>query len=1006
MRLLAWVPECTDRAVARLEELAMPSGDARLWSDLAGAYSVRAQRKDQPADLVRALDAADRAVALAPALPEARFNRALAEESLGFRTEAIRAWDALRTTAGVGWAAEAAERAARLTREQRVAAAMQWHLAEDRLRLAARAGDHKAMVALVSPHRAAAQRYVEDTILPRWADAHIAGNADAAEEQLRMAEMIGTALAELTRERYVLDIVAPVRAASAARANRMAEAFQAFAEARATEKRQRNEKTTSSAYAAAERALESVGSPLRLRARIRRAAFASIAGRFDEVATLLPEVEHTAERLRYPTYRGLVCAARAFVAVAQGRYLDALADYGDADEAFGVIGDTENRHNVLTRNIGVYRLIGNERLTWREVFKTRDLRDDVTDPASRHLFYGESALSALQLGYPRVALRYQNAAIALLQRELAAKAGDETQVGHIRHNLGIAFRARAAIHAHLGDTAAARSDLALGEPEGGRARPGDAAILDGFRARLYEAEAQTLQNTDRQRAITALSRGIDHASRTPFRSLVASLFLQRADLHRLGGDAVAEVADLRAALRELRQEERAMLSARRVVSQAEQMWSPYFSRYQETYRRLIQRLVEDGNDAEAFAYAERARAFEPLHRILLRSDVPSAFRLRIRDGEPFGLQDVQETLADRTYLLQYAVLNDHTYVWIIWKGDAQRTTLPVGNAEIEQWAATLQRFGGNGEVELFRDALEPPFLALLREPLARVAKLSGDGPPPRVVIVPDRAMHGLPFNALRNGDRYVVQDHRVSVAASATLHAYSVARDAHHAAAPAESILIVADPAFNPRLEVARGLHRLTRAQAEAERIADVYRGRLDIEPLVGPRATPAAFLDAAARSSIIHVAAHGIANPDIPSRSFLLLAPSGNDSGAIDAERLMSALRLENARLAVLAACSSAGGTPVGPEGLAPLVRPLLVAGVPGVVGTLWNVMENDETAELLVRFHRHYRDGQAADDALRLAQLEMLGDPDLARSSAVAWAPFQVIGHASSPFAEPGRR
>jgi len=244
------------------------------------------------------------------------------------------------------------------------------------------------------------------------------------------------------------------------------------------------------------------------------------------------------------------------------------------------------------------------------------------------------------------------------------------------------------------------------------------------------------------------------------------------------------------------------------------------------------------------------------------------------------------------------------------------------------------------------------------------------------------------------------------VAASATLYAYSLAKDRQRAVTEPASMLIIADPAFDKHMEVARDLRRLDWARAEGRDIEQMYKDIVSVKTLEGADATPAAFLTEARDSSIIHVAAHGIANSDIPSRSFLLFARSANDSGAVDAERLITRLQLKRARLVVLSTCSSAGGIPVGPEGLAPLVRPLLVAGVPGVVGTLWNVKENSETAELVVRFHRHYRNGADADDALRLAQLEMLGDPELERNSAAAWAPFQAIGHASSPFRKDIRR
>jgi CHAT domain-containing protein len=61
-----------------------------------------------------------------------------------------------------------------------------------------------------------------------------------------------------------------------------------------------------------------------------------------------------------------------------------------------------------------------------------------------------------------------------------------------------------------------------------------------------------------------------------------------------------------------------------------------------------------------------------------------------------------------------------------------------------------------------------------------------------------------------------------------------------------------------------------------------------------------------------------------------------------------------------------------------------------------------NDATAEtLLVSFHRHYGRGEDAATALRNAQLDMLANTNPGRNSALAWAPFELIGHASSPFA-----
>jgi CHAT domain-containing protein len=1006
VRVLAYVPVCTDAAVAKLEAISESRRDAVVLSNLSAAYYVRAQRKDQLSDFVRALSSADAAVKVSPS-PEAMFNRALAEEMLGLSLDATASWNAIRHGTD-GWAKEATEQGRNLLRAQRIGAAVQWKLNAERLTEIAQRDDRKGVTALITDYRTAAQRHVENEVLPAWAAAETAHSANAAEAQLRLAEKIAVSLAELTRDHYLQDVVSRIRNADPATQAAFRRGLTEYAAGRTEEQQLQHDAVAAAAYARAEKAFAESGNPFRLMAIIKGAAQLTIGGHFAEAERALAVVERDARLARYPSFAGRVHAGRGFLAMMQGRLLDSIAEYTESENAFRAIGDRESESSIITRKIGVYRLIGNHELTWREIFKLRDYSAVIRDPQSLHLSLGELATAALDLGYPDVALRYQDAAVALWRTELRRQANDEKLVASLIANLGVALRARAAIYAHLGNDVAAQRDLdeAFDRIGKGAPQPND-AIRNGFQARLAEVEAQTLARKHRTgEAIAALSAGIDYAARTHFSSLMASLLVQRAEQQSIAGNTAAELDDLRAALSALRREEQAMLGTQRLRPNAELMWSAYFGRYQQTYRRLIQRLVERGEDAEAFDYTEKARAFEPLHLILGRDDVPPKFRALIRNGEPFRLDDVERLLPEGRFLLQYAVLEDRTFVWVIWNGGSQRTTLPIGNAQIARWTATLQRLGRASDYEDFDRALSDPYVALLREPLARVNKLHAGRGTPHVVIVPDRAMHGLPFAALRNGKRYVVRDFVVAVEASATLYAYSLAMDEQRRASDPKQVLIVADPAFDKNLDIAQRLGELGWARSEGKQIEALYHGALPVDTLTGEKATPAAFLRLASGSSVIHIAAHGIANPDIPSRSFILLARSGNDSGAVDAERLLTQMHLHDARLVVLATCSSAGGTPVGPEGLAPLVRPLIVSGAPGVIGTLWNVKDNADTTELLVRFHRHYRDGANADDALRLAQLEMLEGPELERSSAVAWAPFQAIGHASSPFQQHTRR
>jgi CHAT domain-containing protein/tetratricopeptide (TPR) repeat protein len=993
VRLVASVPQCTDAAVEKLEMLARPEADARLLSDLAGAYYVRAQRNDHPSDFVRSLDAADRAFRKAPTLTAARFNRALAQEELGFSADAIDSWDALRKENSPAWAKEAAQHYEKLLAKRSREEAVRWPLNKERLPLAAGAGDRNAVRQLVAPYCTAARRYVEDEILPAWAVAFTGKRTAESVAQVHLAEMIADAFAEITRDRYLIDVVGRIRLCrNSQELAGLAAAHRAFRDGRTLELAMA---PTEAAFAQAERSLASAGSPLRLGAMLGRATALTMAGHYEEALALLRSVERDANEHHYRDLLARIHGGRGYLLMTRGYDIDALAEYSAAQAAFADAKDMEFVGSVQNIIVGLLRRIGDENLTWRAALVAQRYLPHLVEAQFRHTYLGENALSAVELGYPSVALQYQSLAVRMLQDELSRTTGT-APVENLRHNLGIALRARAGIYAILKGYGAVEADLAASTSLLGKIRDGNLYIPIGFRARLAETDAQKLAHTDRPKAIEKLSEAIHLASATYYQTLTASLHLQRAELYRLDGNRQAATDDLQRAITMLRDEEKTALDHKSGrPSQAERLWSAYFSRSQEAYRRIIRQRIEDGAAEEAFEYAEKARGYEPLHLVLQRNDLPAEFRDRIHDGEPLQLDSIREMMPAGAFLLEYSVLEDRTYVWIIGKGFSDHRVLPVGESAIRQWTHDLQRFAGMRNDAKFDAALVAPYKELLHEPLKAVPRAA------KVIIVPDRSMHGLPFAALRNGDRYLIQDHAVSVEASATLFAYSSARDRQLSRTAGQSVLLFADPAFNQHLDVAHSLARLDAARAEARRIQTVYAGAAIVTPpLMDGEATVPTFLRLAAGNTIIHLAAHGVANPEVPSRSFFLLAPAGDDTGVIDAEQLLKQMQLTKTRLAVLSACSSAGGTPVGPEGLAPLVRPFVAAGVPGVVGTLWNVNDNLATEDLLVRFHQHYRNGRDAAQALQLTQQEMIAHPSRAHRAAWAWSAFQMYGCASSPF------
>jgi len=586
-----------------------------------------------------------------------------------------------------------------------------------------------------------------------------------------------------------------------------------------------------------------------------------------------------------------------------------------------------------------------------------------------------------------IALLYQNTAVRLIQRAIQNTPPEQVDaIKGLIAQLSPVLRSRATIELQLDQANIAAVDLndaiRLGLKN---VSPNERRI---FQARIQEVQGQAFLRINPTGAVAAFTAALQQAS-TESRTYRALLLAQRADAQRRAGRPDAAEKDLRAALDELQAEQLYMLKHRK-RGEAEALWSSYFSRFGEAYQTLIRQLVDSGRTADAFDYAEKARAFEPLY--LVSEMVPNDF-----DGKTKNLAEIQQTLPPGTQLIEYSVLPDQTIVWLVSRESFSVIRLPAGKAVIERHASELQRAAGARNHTDFETKLYALYDVLMAKPLAAMGAKAQ-----RLVIVPDGPMHGLPFAALHdpNTNRYLIEDVPIEIAGSANLYLVSLTRDQTLQSAAAPSVLLVGDPAFNGNLPFAQGLLPLPHARSECEKISALYGPR--VQMLLDRDATIPRFLEQARISAIIHVAAHSIVNEQAPSRSYILLAPAPNEPGPLDAQALLTRLSLDHTRLVVLSTCSSAGGLPIGAEGVAPFVRPLIGAGVPAVIGTLWNV--EDATAEdLLVSFHRHYREGNDAAVALQLAQIGLLSktnnNPGL--RPVFAWAPFQVIGHASSPFA-----
>ena len=424
------------------------------------------------------------------------------------------------------------------------------------------------------------------------------------------------------------------------------------------------------------------------------------------------------------------------------------------------------------------------------------------------------------------------------------------------------------------------------------------------------------------------------------RSLAESLALQA---HGKGKPAargeVAEVQDLRRELQGIyRQIER--------VS------------YQPEHGRQLRSLRGEANRCEL--------KLTQSVRDLGRTDRAAATLL---GGNSISLEEIQASLSDDSTLLQYYSAGEILHCALL-KRD-QLSIVPVTGTVSLFAKLRLFRFQMSkvrldpaylkGHYDLWfratRNHLRNLFEQLV-EPVRHL--LSGR----HLIIAPHGSLHHLPFHALLDGDRYLIDDFTLSYAPSASVFGLCSERPP---SASTESLVLGIPDEYAPEIS------------AEAKQISGILpRVRL----LLGAGATAGALREHASKSQLIHLAAHGLFRGDNPLFSSIQLGDSR-----------MSLLDLYDlhmpAELVTLSGCSTGMNEVIGGDELIGLVRGLLYAGARSLLVSLWEVHDKS-TSEFMKVFYSSLV--QRADKASAL-QSAMHATRD-AYPHPCHWAPFVLVG------------
>ncbi len=237
-----------------------------------------------------------------------------------------------------------------------------------------------------------------------------------------------------------------------------------------------------------------------------------------------------------------------------------------------------------------------------------------------------------------------------------------------------------------------------------------------------------------------------------------------------------------------------------------------------------------------------------------------------------------------------------------------------------------------------------------------------------MVIVPHDLLHYLPFHALWDGARFLIDEFTISYAPSASVYRLCCLKRPQ---SDGDALIMGVPDARAPQI---------------AEEIQAVAKTFSKVRMFVGEEATSDRLAIHGPASSHIHIATHGVFRRDNPMFSSIRL---GNGPfSVIDFYQLRLA-----AELVTLSGCSTGLNAIVGGDELLGLVRGVLYAGARTVLLTLWDAHDMS-TADFMESFYGHLRSSPHKARAMQLAMQDLRER----YPHPFHWAPFILVGHARS--------
>lgn len=276
-----------------------------------------------------------------------------------------------------------------------------------------------------------------------------------------------------------------------------------------------------------------------------------------------------------------------------------------------------------------------------------------------------------------------------------------------------------------------------------------------------------------------------------------------------------------------------------------------------------------------------------------------------------------------------------------------------------------------------------------------------------VVIIADGYLNKLPFEVLLSKEvessqinfkqlPYIIKKWNISYAFSASLffentlsQSTSFSTKNSYGWAPFSDELTL----NQAQKEVLRNntLEKLIGSTEEIQSIVQKFKGRT----FLSDEASEGKFKELTGKSSISHIATHGVVNTVYPELSYLLFSKNESDTlndGYLYLYELYD-LPLQN-DLTILSACNTGTGDITIGEGVMSMARGFAYAGSKSVMMSLWLANDNS-TSQIIQRFYSHLANKDTKSEALRKSKLEYLESANNLSSHPFYWAHIISTGN-----------